>query len=91
MVLNYYAPFGKHSGDLHVDADKYCLRNIATHEWGHFVNLRDLSPAHDCDSHYSRYTMWWSTVLGESKKETLECEDLHGLYHVYHEYEWDDN
>ena len=80
--INYYAPFDTHGN---VDDDEYCIRNTATHEFGHWIALKDLKPkpnnTHCAD--YERYTMWQPGAIGSHDKETLECEDKWGAMHVY--------
>ena len=39
MVFNYYKEFANHRDQNH---NKYCLLQIATHEFGHFVRLKDM-------------------------------------------------
>ena len=90
MTVNYYAPYAKHASNVHDNTDKYCLRNVVTHEFGHFVKLQDVGYGSACDDGYQNYTMWYSTSKGEDKKETLECEDKHGVYQMYHGLTWSD-
>jgi hypothetical protein len=54
----------------HVD-----LRNTMTHEVGHFVGL-DHTPI-------SEATMYASAAEGETKKRTLEQDDIDGICHIY--------
>ena len=80
--LNYYAPLDRHG---HTDDTEYCIRNVATHEFGHWVKFWDLLEAHNCAA-YEEYTMWGRTYVDESKshkQETLECEDKWGLWKTY--------
>ena len=39
MILNYYEDFAVHSDD---DDTKYCLREVLTHEFGHWIRLLDV-------------------------------------------------
>ena len=82
IIINYQAPFDTHGN---VDSDEICLRNTATHEFGHFIGLEDLVPRYvggrrrHC-SEYERYTMWQPTYVGQGdakkhQKETIECEE----------------
>lgn len=77
MMFNYYYDLELHPQWQQGD---YCIRNVATHEFGHFVRLLDLYSSHLCDE-YRRYTMW-GTVAGHNQ-ETLECEDIWGLWKSY--------
>lgn len=47
------------------------VQNVATHEFGHFLPLRDLYAPQD-----SEQTMYGYTGLGETKKRSLEWGDL---------------
>ena len=80
MVLNYNLDWEQHGQTSDYE---YCIRNTATHEFGHYVLLWDLLPSHNC-SEYERYTMWgrnmgWNT----HGKESLECEDKWAVEYMY--------
>ena len=80
MRLNYYAPFDKHP---HVGPGELCIRNIAAHEFGHFLKLNDLKTTHGCTTPYSRYTMWGYWTYADHDMESLECEDKWAAYYKY--------
>ena len=78
--FNYYAD---NYGDT--DNSEYCIRNVATHEFGHWVKLWDLYASHNCTA-YEEYTMWGHSYPHESKahkQESLECEDKWGAWKTY--------
>lgn len=80
--INYYAPFNTHGN---VGPDEYCIRNTATHEFGHWISLKDLKPKAN-NTHcrdYERYTMWQPSAMNNHDKETLECEDKWAALEVY--------
>ena len=81
MTFNYYKDYDRHH---HTDYSEYCIYNVATHEFGHWVRLKDLGPSHDCDNPYAQYTMWKPIGKDEHKKESLRCEDKWALWYVYH-------
>jgi hypothetical protein len=56
----------------------YDVQNVATHELGHWLSLADLSGGGDTEK-----TMYYSAALGETKKRTLETDDLNGINAVY--------
>lgn len=59
-------------------AGAYDVQNTATHEFGHFLRLLDLSGAGDVDK-----TMYFSAALGETKKRTLDVDDINGINAIY--------
>lgn len=67
-------------GDAIVDPVVMDLQNIATHEIGHGVGLGDLYQS-DC----SEVTMYGYSNYGETKKRTLESQDIKGLQELYEE------
>ena len=81
MIFNYYYDFAPHN---EVTDNEYCIYNVATHEWGHWVRLKDLHEGHRCDNPYRHYTMWKYIAKGEHKKTTLRCEDKWAAWYVYH-------
>ena len=83
IVFDYYEPFAVHSNNF--PANKYCIRNIATHEFGHWVVLKDVSIG-DCPS-YASYTMYspGNPQFNIHTQESLECEDKYGLWYTYNE------
>lgn len=84
IVFDYYQPYAAHS-DNNFPTDKYCIRNVATHEFGHWVLLLDVSTG-DCPS-YAPYTMrqWPPGSFNVHSQESLECEDKYGLWYTYNE------
>ena len=57
---------------------RYDVQNVATHELGHSLSLDDLSgPSH------SEKTMYGYTAPGETKKRSLEADDIAGICHLY--------
>ena len=75
--FNYYAPLDRHG---YTDDSEYCIRDVATHEFGHWVVLEDVLEAHNCSA-YEEYTMWEEGFTDEELahiKETLRCEDKWG-------------
>ncbi|MDE0043239.1 MAG: hypothetical protein OXT74_14465 [Candidatus Poribacteria bacterium] len=81
MIFNYYKKFDRHN---HTDNTEYCIYNVATHEFGHWVRLKDLDRSHQCDNPYAHYTMWKHIAKNEHKKISLRCEDKWALWYVYH-------
>ena len=55
MILNYYLNWDYHN---QTDNTEYCIRNTATHEFGHFLGLLDV---YNTCTEYSRYTMYGYT------------------------------
>ena len=74
--------------DVSESPDRFCIKNVATHEFGHFVFLENV-PKGKCDKEYKAYTMYGKTQIGEHKKEDLRCEDQWGIHEMYHVKEWD--
>lgn len=60
------------------DSDKLDVQNIATHELGHSLALDDLYRAAD-----SEKTMYGYGTEGETKKRTLEADDMAGIVSLY--------
>jgi len=67
-------------GDATSDASKMDLQNIATHELGHGLGIDDLY-----DSNCSELTMYGYSLIGETKKRTLENGDIKGVQKLYGE------
>jgi len=67
-------------GDATVNPEVMDLRNIATHEFGHWLVLLDLynRPAR-------KQTMYGYSTYGETIKRTLESGDIAGIQEVYGE------
>jgi hypothetical protein len=60
------------------DSQSYDLRNIATHEFGHWLVLGDLYSLRD-----SALTMYGYGGLGETEKRTLGKGDITGINKIY--------
>ena len=56
----------------------YDVQNALTHELGHWLSLGD-----ETDSGSINNTMYYSIALGETKKRTLETDDLNGINYIY--------
>jgi hypothetical protein len=56
----------------------YLVRNVATHEFGHWVFLADIT-----DFICSEVTMYGTIAFGETKKESLASQDIEGLNTQY--------
>jgi len=59
-------------------AGYYDVQNIATHELGHWLQLNDLYGGGDTEK-----TMYGYSATGETKKRTLESDDLSGINYIY--------
>ena len=83
IVFDYYEPYAVHSDNF--PSDKYCIRNVATHEFGHWVFLKDVYYV-QCQS-YAPYTMFspGEPQVNIHNQESLECEDKYGLWYTYNE------
>ena len=81
LGFNYYQRLDEHDD---VDGTEYCLTDVATHEFGHWVSLKDLTIYSGCYSSYSHYTMWEETNKNAHWRESLRCEDKWGLWYTYH-------
>ncbi len=57
---------------------KMDVQNIATHELGHAIGLCDLYRSSD-----SEKTMYGYSVAGETKKRSLDADDIAGLCYLY--------
>lgn len=60
------------------ESGKYDVRNVATHEFGHFLSLADLSGGSDTEK-----TMYFSSDTGETKKRSLHSDDINGINFIY--------
>ncbi|VVB91169.1 Matrixin [uncultured archaeon] len=54
------------------------VQNTATHEFGHWLQLGDLSCGYD-----SEKTMYAYESTGETKKRSLETDDIDGIKYIY--------
>lgn len=80
MVLNSYYKWGVADGDEATAdlASKYDIRNIVTHEAGHWTGLDDLY-----ESKYWAMTMYGYASPGEEMKRSLEPGDVAGAWAIY--------
>jgi len=83
MVLNSYYKWGIADGDKSTTDLKgaFDIRNIVTHEAGHWCGLDDLY-----EDQYSAMTMYGYAGYGEEIKRTLEPGDVAGVQKVYEEW-----
>ena len=59
-------------------ANGYDIQNCMTHELGHMLGLLD-----EYNGTYSESTMYYDTDYGETKKRTLEQDDLNGFNVIF--------
>lgn len=59
-------------------AGTFDIQNIATHEFGHSLSLKDLYSGAD-----SEKTMYGYASMGETKKRTLHQDDIDGISFLY--------
>jgi hypothetical protein len=80
IVLNSYYKWGITDGNEATTdfTNKFDIRNIVTHESGHWSGLDDIY-----DSAYSAMTMYGYTKYGEEIKRSLEPGDVAGVQCVY--------
>jgi hypothetical protein len=83
-----------YSGNALIDADTYFntyypwstsgqsgyydVQNVLTHELGHWLVLNDLYSSQD-----SEKTMYGYTSTGETKKRSLDADDINGINAIY--------
>lgn len=60
------------------ESGKYDVRSVATHEFGHWLDLYDLYNSTDTEK-----TMYYQTAAGETKKQTLDSDDIAGINSIY--------
>ena len=85
IVLNYHAPLAPHSAQRD---DMFCLQNILTHEFGHWIRLLEAdAEGEDCDD-YADYTMFNDAGPGIHYQEDLACEDEYCAWYTYNEMRW---
>ena len=60
------------------EVGKYDVQNMLTHELGHWLSLDDLYSLSD-----SEKTMYHASTTGETKKRTLDQDDLNGINAIY--------
>jgi hypothetical protein len=81
IVMNSNQPWGidlDGEGTYYVLTDAFDIRNIATHEVGHFCGLNDLYMNRDRE-----LTMYGYSALGEVKKISLGLGDILGVQKLY--------
>jgi len=83
MVLNSYYKWGIADGDETTSdlIGKFDIRNIVTHEAGHWTGLDDIY-----NSTYWAMTMYGYTSYGEEIKRSLEPGDIAGARTIYSDY-----
>lgn len=86
-MFNYYHPYRAHGQTV---PGTICLRDVATHEFGHWVELNDVGddPEEKGVVAYERYTMYYYTRSNYHGRESLECEDKYGLWYTYNSMPW---
>jgi len=73
VVFNTYHPWGAYG-----ESNMYDVRNVATHEFGHWLVLLD---QHNPWDYWD--TMYYSTYKGETRKRTLAWDDKRGIRAIY--------
>ncbi len=79
MRFNYYKKWSLHKTNF--PSGRYCVFNVACHEFGHWVGLLDVT-ATQC-SDYSPYTMYKYATAEDHTRISLECEDKWGAWYLY--------
>ena len=72
-VLNYNYSWG-----LNGEPNKFDLRSVLTHEFGHIWRLADLR-----NSGARRETMYFTTRPGAINGRTIHCGDIEGVEEIY--------
>ena len=65
-------------GDATINLDSIDLRDVGTHELGHSIGMDDIY-----DGTCADVTMYGYASVGETKKRTLETQDVTGLLSLY--------
>lgn len=60
------------------EAGKLDVQNVMTHEFGHWLVLNDLNGGGDTEK-----TMYGSIGFGETKKRSLDTDDINGINAIY--------
>ncbi len=87
LLFNYYLNWERHPAPT---VGTYCILEVATHEFGHFVRLLDVgnpSEGQNCQE-YEYYTMYYRGSPDEHLRETLNCEDKWGAWYTYNSMPW---
>ncbi|MBI5677229.1 MAG: matrixin family metalloprotease [Planctomycetes bacterium] len=58
--------------------DSYDIQSVLTHELGHALILNEL-----CKQTHNEKTMYWKENKGDTKKRTLNQDDVDGIRHLY--------
>ncbi len=58
--------------------DSYDIQSVLTHELGHALILNEL-----CKQTHDEKTMYWKENKGDTKKRTLNQDDVDGISHLY--------
>ncbi len=69
--VNTYHPWSTNGSPLGYD-----FQSMAAHELGHGLRLDDIS-------NYTEATMYQSMQTGETKKRTLDTDDINGIKYIY--------
>ncbi len=69
--VNTYYPWATDGSPL-----AYDFESMAAHELGHGLRLSDIS-------NYTEATMYQSMAKGETKKRTLDTDDVNGIKYIY--------
>jgi len=84
MRFNYHANYYDHSSK---GPGRVCIKEVATHEWGHFVKLKDITTTQLTNPpcpRYAKYTMYTGTPpINTHDRESVECEDQWGVFKKY--------
>ena len=94
-VARNYVQWNKESGELYdsdivfntahklsaadkCPEDSYDIQSILTHELGHALILNEL-----CKQTHDEKTMYWKENKGDTKKRTLDQDDIDGISYLY--------
>jgi hypothetical protein len=78
-IIKTYTVFNTYySWSTSGQAGYYDVQNAATHEFGHWLKLNDLYGGVDTEK-----TMYGYISTGETKKRSLESDDLNGINTIY--------
>ena len=58
--------------------DSYDIQSVLTHELGHALILHEL-----CKQTHNEKTMYWKENKGDTKKRTLDQDDIDGISYLY--------
>ena len=94
-VARNYVQWNKESGELYdsdivfntahklsaadkCPEDSYDIQSVLTHEIGHSLILNEL-----CKQTHDEKTMYWKENKGDTKKRTLDRDDIDGISYLY--------